>query len=71
MSVLVVDAGVKADAAEATRRGAKDWKRILKMSDKPLERVGCVDPRSFLVPLLNWNVEKSNLLDAYTVIKRV
>jgi hypothetical protein len=29
-SVLVVDAGVKADAAEATRRGAKDWRRILK-----------------------------------------
>jgi len=29
-SVLVVDAGVKADAAEATRKGAKVWKRILK-----------------------------------------
>ncbi len=29
-SVLVVDAGVKADAPEATRKGAKVWKRILK-----------------------------------------
>jgi hypothetical protein len=51
-SVLVVDAGVKADAAGASRRGAQDWKRILKKSNRILERSRCVDPRSFLVLLL-------------------
>jgi hypothetical protein len=37
-SVAVVDAGVKADAADATNRGAKDWKRILKMGNRIQER---------------------------------
>lgn len=33
-SVLVVDAGVKPDAAEATKRGAKDWKRMLRNNNR-------------------------------------
>ena len=44
-SVLVVDAGVKADAADATKMGAKDWKRILKKMDRSQKRSDCVDPR--------------------------
>jgi hypothetical protein len=48
-SVAVVDAGVKADAAEATNRGAKDWKRMLKMSNRIRERW---NTREFLTLLL-------------------
>ncbi len=50
-SVLVVDAGVKADAAEATKRGVKDWKRILDKTDRMQERFDCLDPRNLLVVL--------------------
>lgn len=49
--MLVVDAGVKADAAEATKRGVKDWKRISDKTDRMQERFDCLDPRNLLVLL--------------------
>jgi hypothetical protein len=65
-SVAVVDAGVKADAAEATNRGAKDWKRILKsLASRLLEMVnaGVAQYLNLAIPWSRWSIDKVSQTD--------